>query len=385
MRLAGRLEHVVPVDGSLAGLDIDTRDDALLRVIRERLGPQKLSRGAVQHEQAASFTDSDRQIDFLPARDVWINPLHEFGIGIEARAHQRSLMGVIGIPIVAREMLVIPGEFPGRGIERDGRVAVEIRGRGARDRVGISVMPRRALVRHRIGDAPVEHLAYRIVGARESPGRCQPLVDRRAAPGFIARFADCRSRVESPGFLAGESVVSRDIAVRPIAGARAAGDDLAFDDQRAGSISARIDLGLPARLAGTRVQADHETVGRGVGDDVLVNRQRFGTFLSCDVGGHVALVLPQHVPARGIQGLHNAAGIHHVHDAVVNDRDSFGLPRAHAAFPGQVELSHILLVDLLQRAEALGIVGAAEHQPVVRARVFEHLLGDGDVLLNLSY
>jgi len=47
-------------------------------------------------------------------------------------------------------------------------------------------------------------------------------------------------------------------------------------------------------------------------------------------------------------------------------------------------LSHVLLGDLFQRAETLGVVGAAEHQPVVRARVFEHLLGDWHILLNLS-
>ena len=69
----------------------------------------------------------------------------------------------------------------------------------------------------------------------------------------------------------------------------------------------------------------------------------------------------------------------------MDDRNGLGLARTHAAFPGQVQLSHVLLGDLLQRTEALGVVGAAEHQPVIGTRVFEHLLGDGDVLLNLSY
>jgi len=43
-----------------------------------------------------------------------------------------------------------------------------------------------------------------------------------------------------------------------------------------------------------------------------------------------------------------------------------------------------LFGDLLERAEALGVVGAAEHQPVIGARIFEHLLGDRHVALDLS-
>ncbi len=52
-----------------------------------------------------------------------------FGIGIQPRADQRALVGVIGVPVVAGEMLIVPDELPGLGVERDGRVAVKIRRR----------------------------------------------------------------------------------------------------------------------------------------------------------------------------------------------------------------------------------------------------------------
>ena len=41
------------------------------------------------------------------------------------------------------------------------------------------------------------------------------------------------------------------------------------------------------------------------------------------------------------------------------------------------ELRDVLRRDLIERAEALRVVRPAEHQPVVRARLEQHLLGHG--------
>ena len=95
----------------------------------------------------------------------------------------------------------------------------------------------------------------------------------RAAPAFIPGLAGCGRRVEPPEFLAGQRVVRRDEAVVAIPAAGAAGDHLAVDDERPGRIAARLDLRLPPHLAGSRVNADHIAVGRGVKNQILKDRR----------------------------------------------------------------------------------------------------------------
>ena len=101
------------------------------------------------------------------------------------------------------------------------------------------------------------------------------------------------------------------------------------------------------------------------------------------LAGTLRLILPQLLARGAVQRLHHRPGLHHVHHAVVDDGDAFGVPRAHAARPGHAELAHVLLVDLLERAEALRVIGAAVHQPVVGTGVQQHFLGDGLIVLNL--
>jgi hypothetical protein len=67
----------------------------------------------------------------------------------------------------------------------------------------------------------------------------------------------------------------------------------------------------------------------------------------------------------------------------VDDGDGFGLTGADAAGPDHAELADVLFGDLFEGAEALGVVGAAEHEPVVGTGVLEHLLGDRDEALDL--
>ncbi len=49
-------------------------------------------------------------------------------------------------------------------------------------------------------------------------------------------------------------------------------------------------------------------------------------------------------------------------------------PRRKPLAPRHAKLADVVLVDLLQRAEALRVVGAAVHQPVVRAGILQYLL-----------
>ena len=71
-----------------------------------------------------------------------------------------------------------------------------------------------------------------------------------------------------------------------------------------------------------------------------------------------------------------APGTIHVHDAAIDDRRRFLRAGRQTARPGHAQLPDIALVDLVERAEALLVERAADHQPVGRIGIGQHLLGD---------
>src|SRR5262245_23681466 len=73
---SGLFEDVVPVDGCLAGFDVDVRDHEFRRIERKGSGPEELSRGAVQLENPARLSNHNSHVAFLPARDSRIDPFH---------------------------------------------------------------------------------------------------------------------------------------------------------------------------------------------------------------------------------------------------------------------------------------------------------------------
>jgi len=85
-------------------------------------------------------------------------------------------------------------------------------------------------------------------------------------------------------------------------------------------------------------------------------------------------VLPDELAGSRIESLHDGSGRLQVHDAVVRQRDSLLRAGALGDRPGQFELAHVGLIDLLQRRETLRIVGAVEHQPVVGAGILQVIL-----------
>src|SRR5262249_53451887 len=186
--------------------------------------------GAVESTNPAGCSDLDHDVALLPARNIGVDPSHRGGIGIERGAQQRSLVDVVEIPIVPRQMLVVPFELPGLDIERQGRIGIEIGGRGLCG----GPPPAPAVVaggRLWSGDRPIKRLAFRIVRTRQPPAAGDAPLDRYVAPGIAARLAGSGGVVELPDFLAGCCVVRRYEA----AGARlagAAGDYLALDHER---------------------------------------------------------------------------------------------------------------------------------------------------------
>src|SRR6266436_3583253 len=118
-------------------------------------------------------------------------------------------------------------------MERDGRVAVEIGRRGERYGIG-AAMTREPRVGIRVGDAPVQNLAFRIVGTGQAPRARGALFYRHIGPGVAAGLARRGRRIELPDFPAGPGVVRRDEAVLALAlSAGAVRDDLAVGDQQA--------------------------------------------------------------------------------------------------------------------------------------------------------
>ena len=290
-------------------------------------------------------------------------------------------MDMIEIPIVARQVLVVPHELAGLDIDGDGRVAVELGRCGARNGIDVAVaLPARP--RLGIGDRPVEHLARRVIRTRQPPAARDPSLERRIAPGIAAGLARRRRVVEFPHLLAGPGVMGGDEAARArLAGA--AGDHLAVGDDRRrrglGLVLVVVDLGFPAHLAGLCVERHEEAVVRVVEDQVLEDRDAFRSRPlrpADDVGRllrDLAPVLPEEIAVGGVDRQHAGARAHHVHDALGDDRRRFRGAGPESARPCHLELADIAAIDLVERAEALLVVGSIEHQPVARRRIDQHV------------
>jgi hypothetical protein len=66
-------------------------------------------------------------------------------------------------------MLVIPDELSGFGIQRHGRITVQVCWRRQRDGSRVATVPGGASIRHRVRDAPENQPAHRIVATRKPP------------------------------------------------------------------------------------------------------------------------------------------------------------------------------------------------------------------------
>jgi hypothetical protein len=352
-------------------------------VIGERRRPEESPGLLVEREDVAGFRDLDHNVVLLALGNVRIDPFDELRIGTDLGVDQGPLVNMIGIPIVAGQMLIIPDELAGIDVERERAVAVELRGRLVGHGGGVSVMPLQPRIGNRIGNRPIEHATFRIVGPGQAPGRGDALFGIDAAPAVAARLAGARRVVKFPQLLAGARVMGGDEA----AGARDAGavaDDLAVGhDQPAGMLGLGLELeglGLPAQLAGARVDRHDIAVGRGEIDHVLEDRRDLGARqvggpdLGRQVLGIIALVFPDFIARGGVDGEQAGARLDHVHHAVMDERRRFLRARRQAAGERHLQLRDIALVDLIERAVALLVIGPADLQPVPRRRIDQHLL-----------
>ena len=95
------------------------------------------------------------------------------------------------------------------------------------------------------------------------------------------------------------------------------------------------------------------------------------------------LILPDQIARARIQRLHNIARIGEKHRALVNDRSRFIRARfIHRPDPLELQVLHIGCRDLRKRTVAPRLIITANHEPVGRIRMPQHLLGDRHVILH---
>jgi len=122
-------------------------------------------------------------------------------------------------------------------------------------------------------------------------------------------------------------------------------------------------------LARSRVDRNDEAVGGGVVDKIAIDRER----LRPRRERRVALVFPQQRAVGGVERRDRRARLDHVHDAAIHDGNTLVVSGRHFPGPRRLQPADVPPVDELERAETLRVVRPAVHQPVVWARVLEHL------------
>ncbi len=250
----------------------------------------------------------------------------------------------------------------------------------------MAAVPHQPGIGIRVGDPPIGDLAFRIIGARDSPRTGRTLIDRHVRPSVPARLARRRGGIEFPQLFAGPRIMGGDETELALAlRAGAVGQDFAVrnEDSARGDFAV-VGLGFPADLAGGGVERDQKAVRRGEIDHVLVDAEVLVTRRPwIDVLRIVPHVFPDQIAVGRVDSLHGAARRVHVHHAAIDH--GRGLLRAgrQAPRPCHPQLTDILLVDLVERAEAMLVEGPADHQPVRWIRIRQHVVGDGLEIGNL--
>ena len=240
-----------------------------------------------------------------------VDPAHRVGVGRDRGVEQHPLEGVVEVPVVV-QVLVVPDDLAGVGVEGEGRVVVQVREVGAAEHE----------LRGRRGDrrAGVDQVQLGVVAGGHPAPDVLAVGVGHPAPRLVARLAGGRGGAPPPQLGPGQGVVGSDDAGlgstrRAAAPSR---DHLPAGDDRPRAVGRGVgavveDTGLPHQLAGHRVEGEGEVVGAGVDDQPVVDREvAVGdgepADVLVDVRGQIAPVLPHEVAARGVDGLDDIAG-----------------------------------------------------------------------------
>ncbi len=277
-------------------------------------------------------------------------------------------------------MLIVPLDLAGRGIERQRAVGVKVVARP------IFIIP----VRSGIADAPDDGVGCGIVGAGH-PGRTAAGRSRVVAvfPGFAAGLALARDRVGAPDLLLGRQISCGDPATDAVLCAGHACYRHVLDDQRrAGDDLTLVRIGhitLPGDLAGFLVGRDQPSIQR-MGNDEIAPQSDAAVIdaatrhRTSPVTVRLGIHLPdQHAAAAmRVDLVDRTPSIGDVEEAVLGNRRAFEPAMAPdaAAFdtaemhgPGDLQVLHVIAVDLLQRGEPVSRVILMMMKPVARLLV----------------
>ena len=357
--------HRCRVDGLLAGLGIDRSD----HVLRHRfLVPQPLAIGAVERFEDAELARGYHRLA---------------GLAVDRKIDEHPLVDVIEVPGVVFEMLVVPLQLPGVGIDGEGRVRVHRAVLGA----GLGRQRPAHLGDPRIGlaGAVIDEVLVGVIAPGNPRRGAEPALQRQSVPGVVIGVAGMGDGVDPPQLLAGLGVMAGDEAAAGL-GIAATGhalDHLAVDDEGAAGVApALVPVGsgvVPHHLSGLGIERDDMGV-RGGGDEIaLIDRHvAAGKVLRAgdQPGREITLVFPDQVAGRRIERLDLVAEIEDVEHAVMDDRRRLGGAACERPAPCDLEVFHVGLVDLLQRAVAVAVIGAPPHQPVRCRWVAQHRIGD---------
>ena len=278
------------------------------------------------------------------------------------------------VPGVAGRRLVVPDVLAGVGAERDDRRQEQV--------VAAAGAPQVAVPGRAVADADVEQVEFRVVDDRVPDRAAAASRPPLAGPGLgghphrlvleaVRRVAG--HGVEAPGALAGLRVVGVDVAAHAVLGAAVADDHLALRDSRRSGDRVHRVLGHrhrgPGEFSGLGVDGDQAPVEGGGDHLAAVQRgaavDRVAAGLHRDGARHLRVVGPQRFAGDGVHRVDHVPGAGRVHDAVDDQRRRFEAPlRVRLLDPGDAELVDVAVVDLVEHAVALLLVGAAVGQPV---------------------
>src|SRR5579859_126521 len=253
--------------------------------------------GAVDDESIAALIHGEQQL----ARNA-----------IHGRVNKHALEGGVEIPDIVRDLLVIPLELAGIGIERDDAVGVEV---GAFAGIAIEIS-------RGIADAPIEQIQLGIIRAGE-PGGASARFPAIAGPGLVAFLARGGNGPETPGAAAGVDVESREIAAMSGIAAGDADHHFVFDEQRrAGDVAAALahvlDVDSPELAAGFLVERHDIIIERAkehaAGADGHAARP--GAVDNADLARVLVEVVPDFPAGFRVDGEDTVPGRRDVHHAV---------------------------------------------------------------------
>ena len=292
------------------------------------------------------------------------------GAPVARDVDQQRGRDLVPVPRAVPVILVVALQFAGVGVEGD-------------DRVGVQVVAGALVADPGAGVAgpPVGEVELGVERAGDPDGGAAG-APRVARPRLVAGLAGAGDGVRPPHLLARLGVVGGHEPPDAPFAARRADEHLAVGDEgRHGHVVARAVVGdgrLPDEFAGHRVERDHERVVGRVVDLVAVEADpAVGPVGMAHVLGELPLVQPELVARAGVHRDDPIFRGGDEHDAVVDDRRRLVARRdAGRQRPHRFQAGHVLGRDLVQRAVAPAVVGAAVHQPVAVGGRPQPLVGD---------